>query len=151
MYAETTAGSIPRTTRDASLPQESTENTVCDECGVREADGMNPDGRALCRACARRARTLVCDGSGVSEDKLESRKETLKEAIKEISDADPDSLTLYPAGHGHFLIHSDESEQDIDEIDAALDGTGYERDGIINPPGMTQQNVAPVEDGDSDD
>ncbi|GAA0272240.1 hypothetical protein [Halobacterium noricense] len=58
MYAETTAGSIPRTTRDASLPQESTENTVCDDCGVREADGMNPGGRSLCRQCARR---VDCD------------------------------------------------------------------------------------------
>lgn len=290
MTANTNAGSIPRTTGDASLPQKSTESAVCAICGVRRADGMNADGRPLCQSCATHARTFACDGghatrefetaktqtenvvesfagvdeanvtvrhnhhyffvdtveraklpadlvdrierktglrlcavepyavvkdgvrarfrfddrgdalerlasefqnrleqSNISKKEYEQRgddraadfeavssrtkkraasssrpsgvrtmtdpvpEEDLQEALEDIPDADPDSLTLYEDGYGHFVIHSNEEEQDIDEIDAALDGTGYERDGILNVPGMTQQNVTPVETGENDE
>ncbi|SEW10507.1 hypothetical protein [Halobacterium jilantaiense] len=68
MTAKPYAGQKARTTRDASLPQESSENTPCDDCGVRDAEGMNPAGRSLCRPCARREQTLVADGGGVESE-----------------------------------------------------------------------------------
>lgn len=73
--------------------------------------------------------------------------EDLQEAIAEIPDADPDSLTLADEGHGHFVINSDEEDQDVEDIDEALEQVGYERNGILNPPGMTQQNIIPKENG----
>lgn len=73
--------------------------------------------------------------------------EEVQGAIEEIPDADPDSLTLYDDGHGHFVINSDEEDQDIEEIDEAIEPVGYERNGILNPPGMTQQNIIPKESG----
>ena len=146
MTATTLAGQSARTTTDAPHPQNS-RATTCDECEHRPADGMNPDGRSLCRACATREGTLVCDG-GID---LETRKEELQAAIAEIPDADPETLTLYDAGHGHFVINSDEEDQDVADIDEALDGTSYERNGIVNPPGMTQQNIQPVEEGEADE
>jgi len=69
--------------------------------------------------------------------------EDLQDAIGDIPDGDPDSLSLYDDGRGHFIINSDAEDQDVDEIDAALEEAGYERDGIVDVPGIVQQNVVP--------
>lgn len=82
---------------------------------------------------------------------VEETRDELTDAIEDIPDADPDSLALYDDGHGHFVINSDTDDQDVDDIDAALEEVGYERDGVLNPPGMTQQNIRPADqDGDGD-
>jgi hypothetical protein len=86
MTAKSHAGPKARTTRDASLPQESTERTPCDDCGVRDAEGMNPAGRSLCRPCARRAQTLIADG-GVVEDPA-YWNENLRAYVEEHTDID---------------------------------------------------------------
>lgn len=70
----------------------------------------------------------------------------LIEAVEEIDNADVDSIAQYDDGRGHFVINSDEDDQDIEQIDEALEEAGYERDGILNPPGMTQQNFKPKEE-----
>lgn len=77
-------------------------------------------------------------------------REKLLEAIEDIPDGDPDSLALYDDDHGHFLINSDEDDQDVKEIDEALEGSGYERDGVLAVPGIVQQNVAPVEEDETE-
>jgi len=141
MFAETTAGVNARTAIEAPQPQESSA-TPCDSCETRAADGIAPDGRSLCTACARRERTLVCDGG----NDLEETRAELKEAIADIPDVDPASLTLSEGGDGQFTISSNEQEQNVDEIDAALDGTGYERDGIFNPPRETHQCITRIEE-----
>jgi len=74
--------------------------------------------------------------------------EELQDAIADIQDGDPDSLSLYDDGRGHFIINSDAEDQDVDDIDAALEQAGYERDGIVDVPGMVQQDVVPT-DGDA--
>ena len=74
--------------------------------------------------------------------------EDVKGAIEEITDADPDSLVLSEDGQGHFVINSDEDDQDVEQIDEALNEVGYERNGILNPTGMTQQNIVP-KDGEN--
>ena len=68
MTAIAIAGNQARTDKDASLPQESSESTACEDCHVREAAGVDPAGRALCRPCARRFQCLVPDGGQVEED-----------------------------------------------------------------------------------
>ncbi|MGQ3412059.1 hypothetical protein ACT4ML_07315 [Natrinema sp. LN54] len=72
-------------------------------------------------------------------------------AVESIPDADPDSIAQYDDDCGHFVIHSDADDQDVDEIDEALKEVGYERDGHIPAPGMVQQNFRPLEDGEGDD
>jgi len=67
MTANTQAATKARATRAAPLPQESSETTTCDDCDERPAAGVNVDGRSLCRPCAQRVGTLVCDG-GEDED-----------------------------------------------------------------------------------
>jgi DNA-binding MarR family transcriptional regulator len=59
--ANPSAGTVARTGRDETHAQESTEGTPCEDCYVQEAEGVNPEGRALCRSCAR-LNTLICDG-----------------------------------------------------------------------------------------
>jgi len=61
------AGQQARTERDGSHAQNSS-GTTCDSCEVRDADGIDADGRALCRPCARRAETLIADGSLGGDD-----------------------------------------------------------------------------------
>lgn len=57
----------PRTTQDAPQPKNSNA-TTCDACDERDADGMDSNGRSLCRPCANRSRPLVADGgSGAQE------------------------------------------------------------------------------------
>ncbi len=55
------AGHQARTGRDDSHAQNS-NGTTCDGCDHRDADGVNVDGRSLCRPCARNAGTLIADG-----------------------------------------------------------------------------------------
>lgn len=74
MIAATYAGNQARTTSDASLPQNSSDST-CDDCDDRDAEGVNPDGRSLCRPCARRAETLIPDGGKDVLDRLASEFE----------------------------------------------------------------------------
>jgi hypothetical protein len=73
----------------------------------------------------------------------------LAEAVASIPNADVESITQLDDGHGHFVINSEPDDQDVGEIDAALEEAGYERDGHLPVPGMTQQNFTPIEDGDS--
>ncbi|WP_137288804.1 hypothetical protein [Natronorubrum halophilum] len=73
--------------------------------------------------------------------------EDLVEAVESIPDADPDSIAQYDDDRGHFLIHSDADDQDVDEIDEILEDAGYERDGYLPAPDMVQQNFSPIEDG----
>ena len=61
------AGHQARTGRDDSHAQNSS-GTTCDGCDQRDADGINVDGRSLCRPCARRAETLVDDGGEPGDD-----------------------------------------------------------------------------------
>jgi len=91
------AGPKARTTRDASLPQESSENTPCDDCGVRDAEGMNPAGRSLCRPCARRAQTLIADGG--------TNAEALAEAVDDLRDIldDPQTRNFEVSNEGDFV------------------------------------------------
>ena len=64
------AGHPARTGSDDSHAQNSS-GTTCDGCDHRDADGVNVDGRSLCRPCARNAETLITDGglviAGLSE------------------------------------------------------------------------------------
>lgn len=88
----------------------------------------------------------------MTDEDLEATADELKDAIADIPDADPDSLALYDDGRGHFVLNSEPDDQDVDAIDSALDAVGYERDGHLPVPGMTQQNIAPADqDGDDDD
>lgn len=72
----------------------------------------------------------------------------LAEAVESIPDADPDSLDQHADGTGSFMIRSSQDEQDTEEIDAELDGTGYERDGIMEGPEGVLQFYRPTEGGD---
>ena len=74
----------------------------------------------------------------------------LAEAVASIPDADVESIAQYDDRAGHFVIESEPDDQDVDEIDAALSEAGYERNGHLPVPGMTQQNFAPIEDGDAE-
>jgi sugar phosphate isomerase/epimerase len=76
----------------------------------------------------------------------DEQREALEAAVESIEDADPDSITLYDDGTGHFLIKSDADEQDVDAIDEALEDAGFERDGHIPVPDLTQQNVRPLDE-----
>ncbi|MDH5019014.1 hypothetical protein [Halobacterium rubrum] len=108
MTAKSHAGNQARTTRDASLPQESTERTPCDDCGVRDAEGMNPPGRSLCRPCARRAKTLIADGGHVvedDEDDVEVTREMFERGIEALRGAE------------HTL---DEFQSELTDIDTGL-------------------------------
>jgi len=69
----------------------------------------------------------------------------LVEAVENLPDADPDSIVQADDGHGHFIFNADADEQDIDEIDEALEAAGYERNGHLPVPGMVQQNFTPIE------
>ena len=71
----------------------------------------------------------------------------LVEAVATIPDADVESIAQYDDRSGHFVIESDPDDQDVDEIDAALEEAGYERNGHLPVPGMTQQNFTPVDGG----
>ncbi|WP_058366380.1 hypothetical protein [Haloparvum sedimenti] len=73
--------------------------------------------------------------------------DALIEAVESIEDADPDSLVQIESGRGHFVIKSNEADQNVDAIDEALERAGYERDGVVSVPGMVQQNFTPLEDG----
>jgi hypothetical protein len=73
----------------------------------------------------------------------------LVEAVASIPGADVESITQLEDGHSHFVIESEPDDQDVDEIDEALTNAGYERDGHLPVPGMTQQNFTPIEDGGS--
>ena len=78
--------------------------------------------------------------------------DALVEAVEAIPDADPESITQYDDGRGHFVINSDEDDQDVEEIDDALEAAGYERNGVLAIPDMVQQNFLPADqDGDGDD
>ena len=72
--------------------------------------------------------------------------EDLAEAVGEIPHGDVDSIAQYDDGAGHFVIHSDPESQDVDQIDEVLEDAGYERDGHLPVPGMTQQNFKPIND-----
>ncbi|AXR82295.1 hypothetical protein [Natrarchaeobaculum sulfurireducens] len=74
--------------------------------------------------------------------------DALEEAVESIPDADPDSIAQYDDGRGHFLIESNADEQDVDEIEDALGAAGYERDGHVPVPELTQQNFRPIDDGE---
>lgn len=81
--------------------------------------------------------------------------EDLVEAVETIPDADPDTIAQYDDGTGHFVINSNEEDQDVDEIDEALNDAGYERNGVLPVPEMVQQNFKPAdgeeeEEADSD-
>jgi hypothetical protein len=89
---------------------------------------------------------LVTDG-GVPEHV----DDDLVDAVASIPDADVGSITQFDDGRGHFVIESDPDEQDVDKIDAALEGAGYERNGHLPVPGMTQQNFIPADDVDRGD
>ena len=84
----------------------------------------------------------------MSGQDTEAVADNVKEAIEDIPDADPDSLTLYADGHGHFVINSDEEDQDVNVIDEALNAVDYERDGVLPLPGITQQNIVPADGGE---
>ncbi len=77
--------------------------------------------------------------------------DALVDAVESIPDADRDSIAQYDDDCGHFVIHSDADEQDVDEIDAALEAAGYERHGRFLVPDRFQQNFRPLEDGEGDD
>lgn len=78
----------------------------------------------------------------------------IRAAVEAIPDADPEigeSLTQNEDGSGSFLIESETDDQDVDEIDEALDDAGYERDGLVEAPGMTQQFYRPIEEDEDDE
>lgn len=75
----------------------------------------------------------------------------LVEAVEAIPDADPDSISQYEDGHGHFVINSDEEDQDVHEIEEHLGAAGYERNGILPVPGMVQQNFRPMDEEAADE
>lgn len=70
----------------------------------------------------------------------------LIDAVRSIPNGDPDSVTQYDDGGGHFVINSEPDDQDVDHIDEMLEDAGYERDGHLPVPDMTQQNFVPIED-----
>jgi hypothetical protein len=76
--------------------------------------------------------------------------EDLVDAVRSIPDADPESIAQYDDGAGHFVINSDAEDQNVEHIDEILEDAGYERDGHLPVPEMTQQNFAPIEDEDGE-
>jgi hypothetical protein len=74
-------------------------------------------------------------------------EEKLTEAVEKIPETDMESLT-YSNGEGSFLIESETDEQDADEIDELLEEAGYERDGFLEAPDITQQWFKPIEDAE---
>ncbi|ELZ39613.1 hypothetical protein [Halorubrum tebenquichense] len=70
----------------------------------------------------------------------------LHDAVKAIPDGDPESITQYDDGTGHFVIENGADDHDVDHVDEMLAEAGYERDGHLPVPGMVQQNFRPVED-----
>lgn len=72
----------------------------------------------------------------------------LVEAVEEIPDADPSSITQYSDGRGNFVINSERSDQDVEAIETALNDAGYELDGGLSVPGMVQQNFRPSGGGE---
>ncbi|WP_254831607.1 hypothetical protein [Haloglomus salinum] len=102
------------------------------------------------RAMVRRGELVARDGElrRVETDggtEVEAEAFTLRDAVEAIPDGDPESITLLDDGHGHFVINSEPDDQDVDRIDELLGRAGYERDGHLPVPEMTQQNVAPTE------
>lgn len=69
----------------------------------------------------------------------------LVDAVRSIPNGDTDTVTQYDDGRGHFVINSEPDDQDVDHIDEMLEDAGYERDGHLPVPEMTQQNFAPIE------
>jgi hypothetical protein len=124
------------------LPAERPDDGDCVVCGD-DADGIDARTRQpICRKCA----TIRCDGG--APDHVD---DDLADAIASIPHADVESITQLDDGHGHFVIESDPDDQDVDEIDAALNDAGYERNGHLPVPGMTQQNFTPVDESDDVD
>lgn len=77
--------------------------------------------------------------------------DALVDAVESIPNADPGSIAQDDDNRGHFLIHSDADDQDIDKIDAVLEDVGYVRHGRFFIPDMVRQNFRPIEDGEGDD
>ena len=72
--------------------------------------------------------------------------EDLIEAVRSIPNGDVDSIAQLDNGSGHFVINSEPEDQDVDRIDEVLEDAGYERNGHLPVPGMTQQNFTPIEE-----
>lgn len=73
--------------------------------------------------------------------------EDLVEAVEQIPDADPDTISQHDDGHGYFIINAnlnDLEDDDLEAIDGPLLEAGYELDGVLAPPGMVQQNFTPT-------
>jgi hypothetical protein len=142
MNSGTFAGPRPRTIEEA-LRSKRLDDGGCALCSD-EADGIDASREGnppVCRRCAK----LRADGG--APDHVD---EDLVEAVASIPDADVESITQLDDGRGHFVINSEPDDQDVDEIDAALEEAGYERNGHLPVPGMTQQNFEPIEDGDAE-
>lgn len=75
----------------------------------------------------------------------------LVDAVESLPDADPDSLVQFDSGRGHFVFNVDAGEQDVDEIDEALQAASYERDGYLPGPGIVQQNFRPIEEEEDEE
>jgi hypothetical protein len=137
---------------------------VCSNCAKIRADGgltdcsscpypltpeysVEHDGEFYHLECTPDAALEDRDGEIVTDGGVpEHVDDELAEAIAAIPDADVESIAQYDDGSGHFVIESAPDDQDVDEIDAALEEAGYERNGHLPVPGMTQQNFRPVEE-----
>lgn len=102
MTANATAGPLARTGTDASLPQNSS-GTRCDDCQHRQATGMNPDGRSLCRPCARRSRTLIPDG-GHTYAEFDEAKALAQDAVNSFPHVNEETVTVR---HNHSFVTVD--------------------------------------------
>ena len=133
----------PRTDGDAPTPQNSSA-TTCDDCNERDAAGINPDGRSLCRPCATRSRTLVCDG-GESEDTTTCERCGTEMGVfdlhvelteKDALDTTPKGARLFlceDCGHDfhNFLDDVDHSTAHLNaKISALSDAIGVLRDDV---------------------
>lgn len=73
----------------------------------------------------------------------------VRTAIEKIDDTVPDEekgIEQQADGTVTFVIESTTDEQDVDQIDDALEAAGYERDGIMEGPEKTIQFARPIED-----
>jgi len=87
------AGHPARTGSDDSHAQNSS-GTTCDGCDHRDADGVNVDGRSLCRPCARNAETLITDG-GLVIAGLSEAADSARDAIREFGNADLRNFSVW--------------------------------------------------------
>ncbi|UTF56037.1 hypothetical protein [Natronosalvus rutilus] len=77
-------------------------------------------------------------------------KSDVTEAVEQIEGADPDSVTHYQNGGGHFVIEADADDVDFEAVGEALIDAGVEQAGGLEVPGMVQINYETA-GGDGDE